>query len=147
VSQENAEFVLRVQPRLEVDLVRLFRDEDRWARFTRTAAPLYHSDFVSAGAVLGVEMTRAGLPGLREFWLDWLAPWATYRTEAQEAIDLGQRVLVLSRSFGRLEGSTHEVKEAPAAVWTVRDGKIARVEFYTSRDEARAGVRLADRPC
>lgn len=144
MSRENVELVLRVQPRREVDLARLFRDEHRWARFTGSAAAIYHCDFQSAGTVLGVEMTRTGLEGLREFWLDWLAPWATYRTEAQEAIDLGERVLVLSRSFGRLEGSAQEVKEAPAAVWSVREGKILRAEFYTSREIAREAVGLAE---
>ena len=144
MSREDVEFVLRIQPRVEVDLTQLFRDEHRWARFTMTAATIYHPEFVSVGAVLGVEMTRVGLDGLREFWVDWLAPWATYRTEAQEAIDVGGRVLVLSRSFGRLEGSAQEVKEAPGAVWTVRDGKIARAEFYTSREAALGAVGLHD---
>ena len=143
MSQRNVEFILRVQPRLEVDLAQLFRDEQRWARFTTTAAQIYHSDFVSAGTMFGVETTLAGLDGLREFWLDWLAPWAMYRTEAKEAIDLGERVLVLSRSFGRLEGSAQEVEGAPAAVWSVRDGKIARAEFYTSREVALEAAGLA----
>jgi hypothetical protein len=142
VSRENVEVVLRLQPGPEVDLARLFRNDDRWARFKKGAAPMYHSDFSSAGALLGVENTSAGLDGLREFWLDWLAPWATYRTEAEEAIDLGEMVLVLSHSFGRLEGSAQEVEEAPAAVWAVRGEKIARVEFYPDRAEALKAVGL-----
>ena len=51
---------------------------------------------------------------------------------------------MLNHSFGRLEGSTQEVKEAPAGVWTIRDEKIARAEFYTDRSEARTSVGLED---
>jgi SnoaL-like domain len=131
-----------LQPGREVDLVRLFRDDDRWARFTRTATPLYHAEFACAGNILGNASERAGLEGLRGFWLDWLAPWATYATEAEDALDLGDRVLVLSHSFGRLEGSAHELHEAPAAVWTVRDGKVARAEFFVDRDEALKAAAL-----
>jgi hypothetical protein len=39
-------------------------------------------------------------------------------------------------------GSTQEVKEAPAGAWTVRDGRIARAEFYTDRAEARQAMGL-----
>jgi ketosteroid isomerase-like protein len=45
-------------------------------------------------------------------------------------------VLVLVRAFGRLEGSQGEVENTSASVWTVREGKIARVEFYIDRAEA-----------
>ncbi len=133
-----------LQPGPGVDLVRLFRDDERWATFTETAARFYHSGFETAGTLVGIEMSSTGMEGFRTFWLDWLAPWATYRTEPEEAVDLGERVLVLSHSFGRLEGSTQEVKEVPAAVWTVRDGKIARVDLYLDRAEALKAVGLTE---
>ncbi len=144
MSQQNVEMVLGLQPGPSLDLARLFRNDDRWATFTETASPFYHSDFETAGTLVGIERSDAGMEGFRAFWLDWLAPWATYRTEPEEAIDHGERVLVLSRSFGRLEGSTQEIKEAPAAVWTVRDGKIARVDLFLDRAEARKAVGLEE---
>jgi hypothetical protein len=42
--------------------------------------------------------------------LDWIAPWATYRIETEEVIDLGERVVVLNHDRGRREGSTHELE-------------------------------------
>ena len=87
--------------------------------------------------------TYTGLEGFRESWLDWLAPYSEYRTEVEEAIDCGERVLLLQSSSGRLEGSTKEVKLAPAVVYTVRDGKIARVEPYADRAEALKAVGLS----
>jgi ketosteroid isomerase-like protein len=77
-------------------------------------------------------------------WLEWLAPWKTYRVETEEVIDLGDRVLVLVRAFGRLEGSQGEVENTSASLWTVRDRKIARVEFYVDRTEALKAVGLEE---
>jgi hypothetical protein len=142
MSRENVELLLRLQPDRHVDLVRLFCDERRWATFTDAAAPFYHADFQSVATVLGIELSGTGMDGFRAIWRDWLAPWATYRTEVERAVDLGERVLVLNRSFGRLEGSTQEIGEAPAGVWTVRDGKIARGELYLDRGDALAATGL-----
>jgi ketosteroid isomerase-like protein len=144
MSRQDVELVMGLQPGLAVDLARLFRDDERWAMFTETAARFYHSDFETAATVVGIEGSGTGMEGFRAIWLDWLAPWATYRVQAEEAIEVEQRVLVLNHSFGRLEGSTQEVKEAPAGIWTVRDGRIARAEFYTDRAEARQAVGSAE---
>lgn len=140
MSRENVELLLRLQPGRHVDLVRLFCDEHRWATFTEAAAPFYDADFQSTVTVLGIERSGTGMDGFRALWRDWLAPWATYRTEVERTVDLGERVLVLNRSFGRLEGSTREVGEAPAGVWTVRAGKIARGELYLDRADALAAA-------
>jgi ketosteroid isomerase-like protein len=57
---------------------------------------------------------------------------------------LRERVLLLQSSSGRLEGSAKEVKLAPAVVYTVRDGKIARFEPYADRAEALEAVGLRE---
>jgi ketosteroid isomerase-like protein len=142
MSQQHVELVSGLQPGPAVDLARLFRDDERWATFVETAARFYHRDFETATTMVGIEGSGTSMEGFRAIWLDWLAPWATYRVEAEEAIDLGERVLMLNRSFGRLDGSTQEVREAPAGIWTVRGGKVSRAEFYTDRAEARQAVGL-----
>jgi ketosteroid isomerase-like protein len=76
--------------------------------------------------------------------LDWLKPWVAYRSEVEEAIDCGDRVLLLVRDFGRREGTDVEVRSNNAAIWTVDDGKIARAEFYTDRSEALKDVGLKE---
>src|SRR6266516_3813704 len=145
MSQENVEIVLRLQPGPDVDLVRLFRDDDMWAAFVEAAGPFYHPDceFLAPGLPFD-EGTYAGLDGLRAAWLEWLAPWTTYRVEIDEAIDLGERVLVLPRDFGSRKETTQEVKTTGGAVWTVRDGKITRVEFYPTREQALKAVGLQE---
>jgi ketosteroid isomerase-like protein len=140
MSQENVDLALALQPGPDVDLVPIVRDDDMQAAWVEAAAPYFHSDFECAHRLLGAERTYAGMDGLRESWQDWLVPWATYRVEVEDAIDCGDRVLMLVCDFGRREGSAAEVKSNNAAIWTIRDGKVARAEFYADRDWARKDV-------
>jgi ketosteroid isomerase-like protein len=106
---------------------------------------LVHPDFTCVQSWIGAEPTTySGVDGLREAWLDWLAPWATYRSEIQDMIDCGEQVLVLVLDFGRREGSPDEIKGFGSAVWTVRDAKIAQVQFYPERDQALKAVGLEE---
>jgi ketosteroid isomerase-like protein len=140
VSQANVELVLGFQPNPEMDLVEHFRDDDSWVEFRAALAPAFASDFESANALLGIERKYIGMVGFRNLWLDWLAPWATHRVEIQEAIDLGDQVLVLAEALATIEGSTAQVKRTTGALWTVRHGKVARVEFYPDQAEALKAV-------
>jgi ketosteroid isomerase-like protein len=143
VSQENVELVLRGQPTPDIDLTQIFRDDVLWAAAVEVNAPIRHRDFecILRGGPQG-DHTYAGTDGMRQMFLDWLAPWTSYRTEIREAMDCGDRVLVLADTFGRLEGSSQEVRLPSSDVWTVRDGKIARWEAYMSRSEAFRAVGL-----
>ena len=143
MSEANVELVLGFQPEPDMDLVEHFRDDDSWAEFSAALAPAFASDFESANALLGIEKTYTGMGGFRNLWLDWLAPWATHRVEIEEAIDLGDQVLVLAEALATIEGSTAQVKRTTGALWTVRYGKVARVEFYPDRAEALEAVGLA----
>ncbi len=87
----------------------------------------------SAWALRGA---RPGVRGLWQSWIDWLAPWESYRTEIEELIPAGDRVLALVRDFGRRRDMDTEVEMLGSAVWTVREGRIARAEFFTDRARA-----------
>ena len=83
----------------------------------------------------------AGLDGLRAAWLDWLSPWESYRAEIEDVIDAGGgRVLVRTRDFARPNGASREVYFNGATVWSLRDGRVARIEFYWNPEEALAAV-------
>jgi ketosteroid isomerase-like protein len=137
--------VVGLQPGPGVDLVQFFGDEKTWAGISQAAAHLFHPDFECAfvGATPS-EASYAGVNGLRALWLDWLAPWATYRIEVEEAIDLGERVLVLVRDYGRKESRSGEVALKGSAIWTFREGKIARADFYPIRAEALKAAGLEE---
>ena len=80
---------------------------------------------------------------MRQTWLDWLEPWATYRVTLEEVIDAGDRVVVLTRHHGRREGMDAEVELIAAAIFTFRDGKLARWEDWANRAEALKAVGLS----
>jgi ketosteroid isomerase-like protein len=144
MSQENVELVKAMIPASGVDLAGLFRS-DASAGMRNAAGPLVTEDFESVMVFPGqTRRTYSGLDGLRQNWLDWLEPWATYRTEIEEAIDLGERVLLLLRNYGRREDMNAEVKLFGAVLCTLRDGKIARWEDYAIRAEALEAAGLSE---
>jgi ketosteroid isomerase-like protein len=144
MSQENVELVRSVLPGPDTDMIALFNDDSASGELTQTWTPLLDPDFVAVKHFPGAEPeTTRGLHGLRAGWLDWLAPWATYRTEIEETIDLGDRVVTAICDYGRREQYAPEVALRSAVVWTVRDGRIVRAEFYTGgRTEALKAVGL-----
>ena len=145
MSEENVEVVLGVYRAADVDYVALHRDDSLWAELAKELTPFVHTDLETVLVALGSEKRYAGgLDGLRAFLVDWLAPWTTYRIENHQAIDLGERVLVLSHDCGRREGSSQEVRGSQGALWTIRDGKVARLIAYGSRAEALKAVGLEE---
>jgi ketosteroid isomerase-like protein len=144
MSQENVELVLGLFPAPNVDVVQLYGDDTLWAEQAEALAPFIHADFDCVMYEFGSERRYAGLHGLRAFMLDWTAPWVAYRIEIEEAIDLGERVLLLNHDRGRREGSTQEVRGRLAAVFTIRDGKVARLDTYMTRADALRALGLSD---
>jgi ketosteroid isomerase-like protein len=59
-----------------------------------------------------------------------------------EAIDAGDRVLVIANDWARREGSAQEIKIDGASVWSFRDARIARFEAYAERSEAQEAIGL-----
>lgn len=144
MSRENVELVKALYPRPEADLCALFRDEDAFARMREALGPIVTDDFQSVVVFPGQTRTSAALEGLREHWLDWLEPWATYRTSIDELIDVGDRVVLLLRDHGRREDMDAEVEIIGASIATIRDGKLARWEDYADRGTALAAAGLAE---
>ena len=146
MSQENVEIVRGLMLAPGSDIAALFRDDDMWAAVVAVVAPLLHPDFKCTATLVGSETHNYGQgpDAFRAFWLDWTAPWATYRTETEEITDHGDRVLQFGREFGRQPGSTREVKAHNAAIWTFHDGKVAGFDAYADRAEALKAVGLAE---
>ena len=65
-----------------------------------------------------------------------------YRSGVERTIDLGDRVVTLFRIFGRRDGSSQELQSTAAWIWTIRDGKVARIVGYADPDEALKTVGL-----
>ena len=69
--------------------------------------------------------------------------WEKIRFEPLEFVDAGERVVVVERLVGKGKGSGVEVAQTWGAVWTVRDGRVVRMELsYPDRDAALAAAGL-----
>jgi len=118
--------------RCDIDVVQTVHDDHFWAASIAATVTVVHKDFECVfPGLIGGGKTYTGTDGMRTAFADWLSPWATYRNEVEEAVDYGDRVLVLYNVFGRLKGSTAEVALKGGDIYTLRDGKIARIEFCT----------------
>jgi ketosteroid isomerase-like protein len=143
MSQENVERVRAVIPQ-DTDIVALFRDELAFARILEAWDAFFTEDFENVVVLPAQSRTYSGLEGLRANWLDWLEPWAAYRVTIDELIDLGERVLVLTRNYGRRKGMDVEVEMIAAAILTLRGGRVARWEDYARRAAALEAVGLSE---
>jgi ketosteroid isomerase-like protein len=147
MSQEDVDLVRRLLgPFEQGDIVPLFRDEAIVAAMVEATAGLLTPDFecVFVREDVGRSVYQ-GVEGLRAGFLDWLEPWGGYDAGVEDVIDAGDgRVVVLTRDHARPKGTDAEVSFLGAPVWTVRDGQVARIEFYWNRDEGLAAAGLAD---
>jgi ketosteroid isomerase-like protein len=73
----------------------------------------------------------------------WDEAWEGAETTLEEVIGLGDRVFVAARFHARGRASGVEVESRLYDVYTVRDGKVLRIDEYATRDEAleAAGLR------
>jgi ketosteroid isomerase-like protein len=146
MSRENEEIVRAVLPDRQADLVELFTGENEaeLEAVFEAAGTVFTDDFQCILHSGLAEEPRPGVRGLWQSWTDWLAPWESYRTEIEELKSAGDRVLVLVRDFGRWPNMETEIELLGSAVWTVRGGKIARVEFFSDRADAFEAAGLSE---
>ena len=69
-----------------------------------------------------------------------------FRPQVERMIDLGERVVVIVSGSARTRGSGVNVPIRQGYVWTVRDGRAVRFEWFTSPEEALAAVGMPGEP-
>ena len=126
------DLVRSVHPPSGTDLWSLFSAGSADPRRLERLASLLTEDFEVVGGdligELGLTAGGQGVEGLVTAWREWLRPWETYWSEVEDYVDAGHgRVVVLVRDHGRLRGSEAEVENIGASVWTLREGRIARI--------------------
>jgi len=145
VSHQDVELVRGLlAPFEQGDVIPMWRDDAIFAAMRQATTDLLAEDFecVFAREDVGRSVYH-GTDGLRAAWLDWLEPWDSYQASVEDVIDAGPgRVVVLTRDHARPKGSSAEVDFLGAPVWTVRDGKVARIEFYFNRAQGLAAAGL-----
>ena len=85
-----------------------------------------------------------GLEGAETFLSDWTSAWDDWELELEGLRDAGDKVLALVRQRGRSKAARMLVDMSFAQVWTLRDGKEARMEMYSDPSEALKAVGLEE---
>jgi hypothetical protein len=89
--------------------------------------------------------TYTGVEGLRQMQADLDEVWEEFRFERFELIDAGDRVVVIGHLRGKGKSSGVEVEQPIAGIWTVRDGRVVRIEIgYTDPREALEAAGLEE---
>jgi ketosteroid isomerase-like protein len=145
LSLENVEMVRALQPGPDMDVATVLADREAAARWLEEVAPHFDSDVQGTMRFPGMApVTYAGgLEGLAEAWRDWLRSWSSYRFEIEDVIDGGDRVVVVKLGRGRQRPGAPETALRRAAIWTVRDSLVTRVDFNIPYNEALSAVGLA----
>jgi ketosteroid isomerase-like protein len=72
---------------------------------------------------------------------NWLSAFGEgYKTEIAEVQDRGDEIVVVARNIGRGAESGVEIQHELASVWTVHEGVIARVRWFSRREDALQAV-------
>jgi len=108
---------------------------------------LCHEDVEVYKAPGVVEMVSAltprGRPGVAHWLEGWLASWDLYEPQVHELRGSGDEVVALTAVRSRGRGSQFDLEEEMADAFAVRDGKIARMRLYVTRDQALRDVGLS----
>jgi ketosteroid isomerase-like protein len=133
MSQENVEIVRRAT---EAYNRRDFAESIRWVD------PEVEWD-MSRIEVPEAEVYR-GYDGLRTFSQRWDESWESVTVAPEEFIDAGNKVISVVHQVGRGKASGVEVDQRFAQLWTLRDGKIIRMEMYRDREAALEAAGLSE---
>lgn len=77
-----------------------------------------------------------GVDEANAFLARWLDAFENWSMEVEEFFDSGDRVITILRQHGQPKHGGPDVEMRVAHVWTFRDGLVARMEMYASREEA-----------
>jgi uncharacterized protein len=88
---------------------------------------------VEGGSVTGPDEFRRFFMGLNE-------TWETFRIEADEFRDLGDRVMTSGRLIAKGRGSEVELDHPIYSIIWIRDGRFARMQSFLDQDSAEAAA-------
>jgi hypothetical protein len=73
---------------------------------------------------------------------DWGSAWESFGIEGEELIDAGDVVVSVFTIRARGRGSGVETHRRNATVTTVANGRVTRIEYYSTVEEARQAAGL-----
>lgn len=141
MSRENVEFVRSLQHAPDGD-AKAAVEPDGSDRLRDAIGHLFDPEVECTMRLPGMAPVtyQGGLSGLKAAWQDWLKSWANYQVEIEDVIDGGERIVVIHRARGRRRPNGPETTLRRAAIWTVRNRRVVRVDFNLPCVEALAAL-------
>jgi ketosteroid isomerase-like protein len=90
--------------------------------------------------------TRHGLAAFTRAVQKTFESWEFWRAEPEELKTVGAHVAVVVKYRARGRGSGVEVEGRESALWTVRDAKVVRYEWFHGPDDAFEALDSIDPP-
>ncbi len=90
------------------------------------------------------QQTYDGVEGARVFLRDWLEAWDDWEVEVEALHDAGDKVVAIVRQRGRSKTTGLHVEMSFGQVFSIRDGKLARMEMYADPVEALEAAGLSE---
>jgi ketosteroid isomerase-like protein len=92
------------------------------------------------------ELPSQGHGAVRASLARWKAEWDDYEVLPEEFVDAGDQVVATVRLRGRGRGSGVEIDARFYDLYTLREGKIVRMDQFTERSQALEAVELGEYP-
>jgi len=138
MSEESVEIVRRVYD------VAAHRDAETVLALYDPEVELDVSRLAVHGAPGGVGGVYHGHKGLRSLFGDWHEAYGKIQYDYDELIDAGEQVISVVTRHARGRASGAEVEQPFALVWTLREGKVVRVVWFLTREEALEAAGLSE---
>ena len=138
MSEENVEIVRRVYE------AAVRRDAATVMALYDPEVELDTSRLGVAGIPGGVGDVYHGHDGLRYLFREWHEAWGKIEYDYEELIDAGEQVIAVVTRHARGRASGIEVERPFALLWTLREGKVVRVVWFLTREEALEAAGLSD---
>jgi ketosteroid isomerase-like protein len=122
MSEENVEIV--------VGLLKAWMSGDRIS-----ARAAWDPDAVMIIPVIDANVL-VGLPKIERAIESWRNSWGAWRFDVEEVIDADESVIVIGRQRAEGKESGAEVDLLSCGVWSLRNSKVIRAEFFGSKAEA-----------
>ena len=132
MSEENAEL-----DRKNRDLAVLREVYSHWERGDFTQWEAFADDYVWKAVDATEPGEYRGMAAVTAAWRTWLQAWDGFSVAAEDVVAGSDgRYVVMQLFRGKGKASGLESEERSAAVVTMRDGLIARMEGFWDRDAA-----------
>src|SRR5262249_22429855 len=129
----------------EENVERVRRGFERFAETGETPGVGLHPDIeVFDHDIPDARNPYRGAEGFDEWLSDFASAWDRFEIEIERLIDAGDRVVSLFRLRAIGAGSGAAVARSDGIVWTYRDDKLVRVDYFNDQDEALAAVGLRE---